>query len=82
MELIKFELKFATTKLNPQIQLNSKIFLLPRQSYLEYKLLGVGIPSRYSEYLLMVKKVGIKRVGKKWNWLLELINLELELNWN
>ena len=28
------------------------------QSYLEYKLLGVGIPSRCSEYLLMVKKFG------------------------
>ena len=63
----ELELKFPTKKLNPQINLpfnffNSEIFL-PWQSYLEYKLLRVGIPSRYSEYLLMVK-----RVIKKWNW--------------
>jgi len=58
MELMKLELKFATRKLNPKINLqffNSEIFL-PWQSHLEYKLFGVGIPSRYSEYLLMVKK--------------------------
>ena len=43
-------------KLIPQINLpfNSEIFLI-WQSYLEYKLLSVGIPSMYSEYLLMVK---------------------------
>jgi len=48
--------KFPTKTFYPQIHLpfNSEIFL-PWQSYLEYKLLGVGVPSRYSEYLLMVK---------------------------
>jgi len=42
---------------------------------LEYKLLGVGIPSRYSEYLLMVKSIRQKESEKTE---LELINL----NWN
>jgi len=31
---------------------------------LEYKLIGVGIPSKFSEYLLMVKSIRPKRVGK------------------
>jgi len=31
---------------------------------LEYKLLGVGIPSRYLEYLLMVKVAVKKELGK------------------
>ena len=56
------ELKFPTKKLNPHINLPFNILIpeifLPWQSYLEYKLLGVGILSRYSEYLLMVKVVG------------------------
>jgi len=48
---------------------------------LEYKLLGVGIPIRYSEYQLVVKisrekdgnGIGIDKFG---------IGIELELNWN
>ena len=32
--------------------------------YLEYKILGVGIPSRYSDYLLMVKSSSQRRVYK------------------
>ena len=52
LELINFELelKFPTKKINPQINLPFNILeiFLPWQSYLEYKLLGVGIPSRYS----------------------------------
>jgi len=66
LELINLELKFATKKLNPQINwafnFLSEIFL-PWQSYLEYKLLGVGIQSRYSKYLLQ----SVIGVGKKWN---------------
>ena len=57
-------------KLNPQINLPINLFnweiFLPWHSYLEYKLLGVCIPSRYSEYLLMVKIIRQKkRVGNK-----------------
>jgi len=60
------------TKLNPQINLpfNLEIFL-PWQSYLEYKLLGVGIPSRY---LLMVKSsreknaIEMELINFMWNW--------------
>ena len=54
LELISFklELKFPTKYFNRQI--NLEIFLL-WQSYLEYKLIGAGIPSRYSEYPLVVK---------------------------
>ena len=50
MELINLELKFSTKKLNPQINLpfNSEIFL-QWQSYSEYRLLGLGIPSRHLE---------------------------------
>jgi len=45
MEWINSELEIPTKILNPQINFfNSEIFL-PRQSYLEYKLLGVGILS-------------------------------------
>jgi len=39
---------FRMGKLNPQINL-------------EYKLLRVGIPSRYSEYLLVVKSIRQKK---------------------
>ena len=51
LKILESELKFPT-KINPQINLpfiffNSEIFL-PWQSYLNYQLLGVGIPSRYS----------------------------------
>jgi len=47
---------------------------------LEYKLLGVGIPSKYSEYLLVVKSIRQKIVGgeigiEKFGIELELINL-------
>jgi len=57
LELINFELelelKFLTNKLNPQINLPFNFliqkYFFPRQAYLQYKLLGVGIPSRYSE---------------------------------
>ena len=59
LELIKSELKFC----------NSEIFLL-WQSYLEYKLLGVGIPSRYSEYL----RNGIDRFG------IDKFDVEMELS--
>ena len=63
---------------------HSEIFL-PWQFYLEYKLLGVGIPCRYSEYLLVVKRIRPKRVGKNGSGIgigieLELINLMW--NWN
>jgi len=55
LELMKLELKFATKIFNPQINLpfNSEI-ILPWQSYLEYKLLWVGIPNRYFEYIFWV----------------------------
>ena len=73
MELEWINLEFATKNtihkvIYHLIILNSEIYL-PWQSYLNYKLLRVGIPikvgtqSRYSEYLLMVKKG-----GKNWNW--------------
>ena len=60
---------------------------------MEYKLLGVCIPSRYSEYLLMVKHISQKESGEK-NGIgkfgigIELINLRwnwpngIEWNWN
>jgi len=35
-----------------------------KKSYLEHKLLGLGIPSRYSEYLLQ----SVVGIGTKWNW--------------
>ena len=35
---------------------------------MEYKLLGVGIPSRYSEYLLMVNKFDVDLELAKWSW--------------
>ena len=46
-QVLNLELKFATKKFNPQINLlfNLEIFL-PWQSYLEYKLSRVGIASR------------------------------------
>jgi len=55
----KFGIRILHKKLNSQINLpfiffNSEIFL-PWQSYMEYKLLGVGIQSRYYEYLQMAK---------------------------
>jgi len=55
LELInlELELKFATKKLNPQINLPF-IVLIQKYFFSEYKLLRVGIPSRYSEYLLQV----------------------------
>ena len=47
---------------------NSEIFL-PGQSYLEYTLLRVGIASRYSEYILMVRKESekMKLINLMWN---------------
>jgi len=46
---------------------------------LEYKLLEVDIPSRYSEYLLMVKIISKKNNGiGKFGNRIELINLR----WN
>ena len=63
-EINNLELEFATKIFNPHINLpfNSEI-CLPRQSCLEYKLLGVSIQSMYSEYLLQ----SVIGVDKNWN---------------
>jgi len=84
MELINLELKFATKNLNPQINLPLNFFIqkyfFHDSPYLEYKLFAVGIPSigtrrRYSEHLLMVKRVGKHRIG------IDKLNVEFT-KWN
>ena len=53
---------------------------------MEYKLLGVGIPSRYSEYLLIVKSIRQKKSEKNGIGIDKFgIEIELEiliLKWN
>ena len=73
-------MKFAIKKLNPQINLllnffNSEIFL-PWQSYLEYKLLGVGAPiTDWSRYIkVFVKHIQIFGIDK--------YDVEIELTLN
>ena len=70
LKFIKLELKFATKKINPQINLLFKNFNFLIQKYffhdnhiLEYKLFQVGTWSRYLKYLLMVKS---SRLKKSW----------------
>ena len=68
LELINLELKFPTKELNPQINLPFN-FLIQKYFFqdspiLEYKLHRVGIASRYSEYLLIVKSSRLKKAVK------------------
>jgi len=65
-------------KNNPQINLT--FFFKSDNPTRKNKLLGVGIPSMYSEYLLMVLLtvlLMVKTLGKNWYW----IGIELVLNW-